>query len=150
MTELSLKPQISIILPTYNESQNIIKILKSIYENLPNGFSTQTIVVDDNSPDGTGALVEEHIKNFKKITDYTIDIIHRKTKSGLGSAILNGMHPRTDLTIIDEWSLDAQYVNFPNDDQKDAYKEFGQYHQWHHYIYRLHDTNNSYDLPYRS
>ena len=49
--------QISIIIPTYNESQNIISILKSIGRNLPKNLHTETIVVDDNSPDGTGKLV---------------------------------------------------------------------------------------------
>ena len=100
MTEKTLNPQISIILPTYNESQNILKMLKSIRENIPKGLSAQTIVVDDNSPDGTGLLVEEHIKNFKKIANYTVDVIHRKTKSGLGSAILNGIQKSTGDTIL--------------------------------------------------
>jgi len=100
LTEKTLNPQISIILPTYNESQNILKMLKSIRENIPKGLSAQTIVVDDNSPDGTGLLVEEHIKNFKKIANYTVDVIHRKTKSGLGSAILNGIQKSTGDTIL--------------------------------------------------
>ena len=99
MSEL-VKPQVSIILPTYNESQNILKILKSIHENIPKGLATQTIVVDDNSPDGTGILVEEYIKNFKKLADNTIDIIHRKTKSGLASAILNGIQKAKGDTIV--------------------------------------------------
>ena len=72
--------QISIIIPTYNESQNIIKILKSIGESLPKNIYTQAIVVDDNSPDGTGKLVEAYLKNLKKIANYTIDVIHRTTK----------------------------------------------------------------------
>ncbi len=58
--------QISIIIPTYNESQNIINILKSIKENLPKNILAQTIVVDDNSPDGTGKIVEDYLKNLKK------------------------------------------------------------------------------------
>ena len=47
-------PQISIIVPTYNESQNIVEILKSIHDNIPKGLFIETIVVDDDSPDGTG------------------------------------------------------------------------------------------------
>jgi len=58
--------QISIIIPTYNESQNILKILKSIGEILTPTITTQAIVVDDNSPDGTGKIVENYLKNFKK------------------------------------------------------------------------------------
>ena len=57
--------QISIILPTYNESQNIISLLKSIAENIPKNIKTQTIIVDDNSPDKTGKIVEEYVQNLK-------------------------------------------------------------------------------------
>jgi len=59
-------PLVSIIVPTYNESQNIVSILKSIRENLPKGIHTETIVVDDNSPDGTGKIVEDYISSIKK------------------------------------------------------------------------------------
>ena len=92
--------QVSIIIPTYNESKNIISILKSIGSNLPKNLHTEAIVVDDNSPDGTGRLVEEYLKNFKKIADYTIEIIHRKAKDGLGSAILKGIQQARGDTIV--------------------------------------------------
>ena len=92
--------QISIIIPTYNESENIIKILRTIGEILPKNVTTQAIVVDDNSPDGTGRLVEDYLKNVKKIADYTIEIIHRKAKDGLGSAILKGIQQAKGDTIV--------------------------------------------------
>ena len=93
--------QISIIIPTYNESQNILQILKSIKDNLPKNFVTQAIVVDDNSPDGTGKLVEDYLKNIKKMADYTIEIIHRKAKDGLSSAILKGIqHAKGDTIVV--------------------------------------------------
>ncbi len=93
-------PQISIILPTYNESQNIVNILKLIRENIPKGISTETIVVDDNSPDGTGKIVEDYILGIKKIAENTIDVIHRKAKNGLSSAILNGIQNAKGDTIV--------------------------------------------------
>ena len=93
-------PQISIILPTYNESQNIVNILKSIKENIPKGISTETIVVDDNSPDGTGKIVDDYISNIKKIAENTIDVIHRTAKNGLSSAILNGIQNAKGETIL--------------------------------------------------
>jgi len=92
--------QISIIIPTYNESENIIKILHSIGEILPKNIPTQAIVVDDNSPDGTGKIVEDYLKNVKKIAGYTIEIIHRKAKDGLGSAILKGIQQAKGDTIV--------------------------------------------------
>ncbi|MDH3191109.1 MAG: glycosyltransferase family 2 protein [Nitrosopumilus sp.] len=92
--------QISIIIPTYNESENIIKILRTIGEILPKNVPTQAIVVDDNSPDGTGKLVEDYLKNVKKMAHYTIEIIHRKAKDGLGSAILKGIQQAKGDTIV--------------------------------------------------
>ncbi|MDH3695882.1 MAG: glycosyltransferase family 2 protein [Nitrosopumilus sp.] len=92
--------QISIIIPTYNESENIIKILHTIGEILPKNVPTQAIVVDDNSPDGTGKLVEDYLKNVKKMAHYTIEIIHRKAKDGLGSAILKGIQQAKGDTIV--------------------------------------------------
>jgi dolichol-phosphate mannosyltransferase len=98
--KINTNNQVSIIIPTYNESKNIIKILHSIGEILPKNVSTQTIVVDDNSPDGTGKIVEDYLKNVKKIADNTIEIIHRKTKDGLGSAILKGIQQAKGDTIV--------------------------------------------------
>ena len=100
MVEIRKNTQISIIIPTYNESQNILQILKSIKDNLPQNFITQAIVVDDNSPDGTGKLVEDYLENIKKMANYTIEIIHRKAKNGLGSAILKGIQQAKGDTII--------------------------------------------------
>ena len=92
--------QVSVIIPTYNESKNILQVLKSIGENLPLYFSTQAIVVDDNSPDGTGKIVEDYLENVKKIAGYTVDIIHRTAKKGLSSAILKGVQYAKGDTIV--------------------------------------------------
>jgi len=94
------KPQVSIIIPTYNESQNILNVLKSIGDIIPKNIFTEAIVVDDNSPDGTGKIVEDYLKNVKKIAGYTIDVIHRTTKNGLSSAILSGIQRATGDTIV--------------------------------------------------
>ena len=102
--------QISIIIPTYNESENIIKILRSIGEIIPKNITTQAIVVDDNSPDGTGKLVEDYLKNFKKMTDYTIEIIHRKAKDGLSSAIMKGIQQaKGDMIVV----MDSDFSHPP-------------------------------------
>ncbi len=94
------RTQVSIIIPTYNESQNILKILKSIGDILPKNILAEAIVIDDNSPDGTGKIVENYLKDFKKITGYTIDVIHRTAKKGLSSAILNGIQQAKGDTIV--------------------------------------------------
>ena len=102
--------QISIIIPTYNESKNILQILRSIGENLPRNIFTEAIVIDDNSPDGTGKIVEDYLKSIKKIADYTVDIIHRTTKKGLSSAILKGIqHAKGDTIVV----MDSDFSHPP-------------------------------------
>jgi len=94
------KAQVSIIIPTYNESENIINVLKSIGEHLPEDIATEALVVDDNSPDGTGKIVEDYINDTQNGTAYAIEVIHRKSKSGLSSAILDGIQHSTGETIV--------------------------------------------------
>ena len=94
------KAQVSIIIPTYNESENIIQVLKSIVEHLPEDIATEAIVVDDNSPDGTGKIVDDYINDEQNKIGWFVDIIHRKTKSGLSSAILDGIERSSGETIV--------------------------------------------------
>lgn len=94
------RAQISIIIPTYNESKNILRVLKSIGDVLPLYVRTEAIVVDDNSPDGTGKLVESYLQNMKKVAGYTVRVIHRIAKEGLSSAILNGIKHAKGETIV--------------------------------------------------
>lgn len=103
--------QVSIILPTYNESKNIIKILDSIKESMPSGVYTEAIVVDDNSPDGTGNIVENYLASLKRFTDYTVDVIHRGAKKGLGSAILKGIQHAQGETIV---VMDSDFSHPPS------------------------------------
>jgi len=77
---------LSIVIPTYNEKENILVLLKKINtEFKENKIKGELIIVDDNSPDGTGKLVEDLKKRQKNIK-----IIHRKGKLGLSSAVLKG------------------------------------------------------------
>jgi dolichol-phosphate mannosyltransferase len=102
--------QVSIIIPTYNESKNIIEVLKSIGEHLPKNLLAEAIVVDDNSPDGTGKIVEDYLKEVKQKMGYTIDIIHRKAKSGLSSAILRGVQDAIgDIIVV----MDSDFSHPP-------------------------------------
>ena len=92
--------QVSIIIPTYNESENIIQVLESIGEYMPKDIAIEALVVDDNSPDGTGNVVEDYINNPQNKAGYTVNVIHRKTKSGLSSAILDGIQHSSGETIV--------------------------------------------------
>ncbi len=94
------KVPLSIVLPTYNESQNITKMLDLIAETLPADTAAEIIVVDDNSPDGTGDIAIQHAKNInnKKLR---IKVIRRPDKQGLSSAILAGVQSAAgDIVVV--------------------------------------------------
>ena len=98
-------PQISIIIPTYNESLNILNILGSIKNILPKNILVEALVVDDNSPDGTGQIVEKYIKDTPK-TNFSIGVLHRTAKIGLGSAIMSGIkHAKGNMLVIMDGDL---------------------------------------------
>ena len=88
--------QVSVIIPTFNESENICNVLESIRKHLPK-INFEAIVVDDNSPDGTGKIVEEYAKSTN---DSSISVIHRKEKRGLSSAILDGLKNSKGETVV--------------------------------------------------
>jgi dolichol-phosphate mannosyltransferase len=74
---------LSIVLPTYNEAGNIEKLISLICAGLQN-LEYEIIVVDDNSPDKTGEISEKLSQKFP------VKVLHRKSKLGLSSAVLDG------------------------------------------------------------
>ena len=91
--------QVSVIIPTFNESENICNVLESIKEHTPK-VNIEAIVVDDNSPDGTGKIVEEYVKSIRDIAGYSVSVIHRKAKNGLSSAIIDGLKESRGDTVV--------------------------------------------------
>lgn len=85
------KAKLSIIVPTYNESQNIVRMLDSIAETLSPYKGSEIIVVDDNSPDGTAEMAKSHAKIISTKKKIRIEIINRNGKFGLSSAIIKGV-----------------------------------------------------------
>ncbi len=71
-----------IIVPTYNERQNIRPLCESIFRFAP---ETEVLIVDDASPDGTGSIAEN-----MKAEDRRIQVLHRPEKGGLGGACVSG------------------------------------------------------------
>ena len=78
----SLPPAVWVILPTYNEADNIRPITAGILEALP---GATVLVVDDGSPDGTGRIADE-----LAAADPRVRVRHRTAKQGLGRAYLDG------------------------------------------------------------
>lgn len=81
---------LSIIIPTFNEGQNISRILQSIKQSIPDGMAAEVIVVDDNSPDGTAEIVAELATRFQD-GRFQLLVVRRPSKQGLSSAILAGV-----------------------------------------------------------
>ncbi|MBI5966203.1 MAG: polyprenol monophosphomannose synthase [Chloroflexi bacterium] len=74
---------IAVVIPTYNEAENLPKLLSSLFA-LPLDLSV--LVVDDNSPDGTGDLADE----FAAANPGRVNVLHRPGKLGLSSAYVQG------------------------------------------------------------
>lgn len=74
--------QTVVVVPTYQEADNIVRFLGEVRAAMPNA---QILIVDDNSPDGTGKLAEETAAQLGNIS-----VLHRAAKQGLGSAYRNG------------------------------------------------------------
>lgn len=103
------KIQASIILPTYNESGNIIKLVEIIRELLlGKRISNEVIVVDDDSPDKTGLLAQKY---FSKIPE--VRVIIRKKEKGLATAIRKGVEMAVgDIVVVmdTDFNHDPQVV----------------------------------------
>jgi len=80
---------LTILLPTYNESSTIEKMLDSITITISSKINAEVIVIDDDSPDGTSKIVNSYIQ--KSETKISFKIHTRKDKRGLGSAIVDGI-----------------------------------------------------------
>ena len=80
---------LTILLPTYNESSTIEKILDAIKTSIPTNIGTEIIVIDDDSPDGTSNTVNSYIQKSKGNICFRIHT--RKNKRGLASAIIDGI-----------------------------------------------------------
>jgi dolichol-phosphate mannosyltransferase len=86
-----LPDRVLVIVPTYNERFNIARLIPSI---LAQDASLEILVVDDGSPDGTGAIVDAIAANNPRV-----NIIHRDSKLGLGTAYIAGFR----------WALERKY-----------------------------------------
>lgn len=107
-----------IVIPTYNEADNIAHLIVAINSIVPD---THILIVDDNSPDGTAKIVE----NIQK-TDNRIHLIIRPGKMGLGTAYCNGFKwaLQRDYDAICE--MDADFSHDPNE-LINFFKEFPNY-----------------------
>lgn len=97
-----------VIIPTYNEKENIEKIIRKVFS-LPGDFNL--LIVDDGSPDGTGDIIKSLQPEFPQ----KLHILERKGKLGLGTAYIAGfkwgLHNKYDYIF----EMDADFSHNPDD-----------------------------------
>ena len=94
-----------VVLPTYNEAENIVGFLRAVRQSVP---EADVIVVDDNSPDGTAALAEEIASELGRIK-----VLHRAGKLGLGAAYRHGFTTAFDEGYEAIVSMDSDFSHDP-------------------------------------
>lgn len=96
-----------IIIPTYNEAQNVQPIARAVLDAAPD---VHILFVDDNSPDGTGHLIDEMVRN-----DERIHVLHRTQKDGLGRAYIAGFKWALERDCELIFEMDADFSHNPKD-----------------------------------
>jgi dolichol-phosphate mannosyltransferase len=99
-------PRVWVILPTYNEAKNVEPLVAAVRERLPE--SRRVLIVDDNSPDGTGEIAHRLASEHDDV-----EVLHRRFREGLGPAYLAGFREAlaggADLVI----EMDADFSHDP-------------------------------------
>lgn len=96
-----------LVLPTFNEAGNLESVVRAALANLPQG--SRVLVVDDNSPDGTGEIAD------RLAAELPVEVLHRTGKEGLASAYIAGfkhvLARGADLVL----QMDADFSHDPRD-----------------------------------
>ena len=97
-----------VIIPTYNEQDNIVSMIEKVFS-LEQGFDL--LIIDDNSPDGTADLV----KNLQKKYTENLHLIQREGKLGLGTAYIKGFKWALNHSYQYICELDCDFSHNPED-----------------------------------
>ncbi len=103
-----MKSDTLVIIPTYNESRNIVRMLEVVLSLEP---AIDVLIVDDGSPDGTADLV----KSVQKINEGRIHLIQREGKLGLGTAYVAGFKMALEKGYSFICEMDADFSHDPHD-----------------------------------
>ena len=101
-------PRAVVCLPTYEEHENLEPMLRALGEVL--GPSDRVLVIDDNSPDGTGAIADRLAAELS-----FVDVLHRERKEGLGRAYIAGFRIALDRGAELVLELDCDFSHDPKD-----------------------------------
>lgn len=97
---------VAVVLPTYNEAENIERLLRELRRIVP---EARLLVVDDSSPDGTGAIAERCAVELG-----SIDVVHREVKDGLGNAYRFGFRRVVESGFDVVVTMDSDFSHDPN------------------------------------
>lgn len=97
-----------VVIPTYNERENVAAMAAAVLENLPAGG--RLLFLDDNSPDGTGAIIDGLCAR-----DPRIAVLHRVKKEGLGRAYVAGFARALALGATHVVEMDCDFSHDPKD-----------------------------------
>jgi dolichol-phosphate mannosyltransferase len=97
-----------VIIPTYNEKENVEKMVRKIFS-LNHHF--HLLIIDDGSPDGTGAIV----KNLQKEFDGRLHLLERSGKLGLGTAYITGFKWAIERKYDFIFEMDCDFSHNPDD-----------------------------------
>lgn len=99
--------KITIVLPTYNEAENLPKLVSALLI-LP--LDLRVLVVDDNSPDGTGRIADD----LAKVHSGRVNVLHRTGKLGLRSAYIEGFQNAFEIGAEAVVQMDADFSHDPH------------------------------------
>jgi dolichol-phosphate mannosyltransferase len=99
--------RITVITPTYNEAENLPKLVSALFS-LP--LDLNLLIVDDNSPDGTGKIADDLVKTYPG----RLEVLHRPGKMGLRSAYLNGFQKILEGNAQALVQMDADFSHDPS------------------------------------
>ena len=94
-----------IVIPTYNERNNIQLLVEEIFKVAP---SIRILIVDDNSPDGTGRIADELTQKYPQV-----NVLHIKKKEGLGRAYIAGFKEALKMNPDYILQMDADFSHHP-------------------------------------
>ncbi|HSG99624.1 MAG TPA: polyprenol monophosphomannose synthase [candidate division Zixibacteria bacterium] len=117
-TQINGEKKALIIFPTYNERDNIQKIVHAV---LPLDPRINVLIVDDSSPDGTGEIADRMVAEDKRV-----NVLHRTKKEGLGRAYLAGFRWALDHSFDYIFEMDADFSHSPQY-LKDFLREIEEY-----------------------
>jgi dolichol-phosphate mannosyltransferase len=98
---------VALVIPTYNEADNIVRMIHELYRIIPH---LNIIIVDDNSPDGTGRAAENLRRTYPRL-----EVIHRRGKGGRGGATIAGFKRALAMGADLICEMDADFSHNPQE-----------------------------------